>query len=306
MRILEGIRLALAQIRAQKLKSFFALIGVFIGVMFLVTVVSVVEGMNRYMEEDFAKMVWGLNTAVVRRMPSVQMDPSPAVWREWRRRPRLRLADADVVRARLSMPALVAVASMSGGNVVADDGTEVTNVMLSAVSADYFRIRELEIERGRLFSAAEDRTGAPVVVLGRETADVLFGLLDPLGRTVRIGGFPFRVIGILEKQGSLFGMSLDNQAIAPARSPMARLVNPHGVIDEIVVRTENPAALDQAVMELEAIMRARRQLRPAEPNNFEVETAEDSMSFWTRISQILYVAFPGSSPSRSSSAAWSS
>jgi len=293
MRILEGIRLALAQIRAQKLKSFFALIGVFIGVMFLVTVVSVVEGMNRYMEEDFAKMVWGLNTAVVRRMPSVQMDPSPAVWREWRRRPRLRLADADVVRARLSMPALVAVASMSGGNVVADDGTEVTNVMLSAVSADYFRIRELEIERGRLFSAAEDRTGAPVVVLGRETADVLFGLLDPLGRTVRIGGFPFRVIGILEKQGSLFGMSLDNQAIAPARSPMARLVNPHGVIDEIVVRTENPAALDQAVMELEAIMRARRQLRPAEPNNFEVETAEDSMSFWTRISQILYVAFPG-------------
>jgi len=293
MRILEGIRLALAQIRAQKLKSFFALIGVFIGVMFLVTVVSVVEGMNRYMEEDFAKMVWGLNTAVVRRMPSVQMDPSPAVWREWRRRPRLRLADADVVRARLSMPALVAVASMSGGNVVGDDGTEVTNVMLSAVSADYFRIRELEIERGRLFSAAEDRTGAPVVVLGRETADVLFGLLDPLGRTVRIGGFPFRVIGILEKQGSLFGMSLDNQAIAPARSPMARLVNPHGVIDEIVVRTENPAALDQAVMELEAIMRARRQLRPAEPNNFEVETAEDSMSFWTRISQILYVAFPG-------------
>jgi putative ABC transport system permease protein len=293
MRILEGIRLALAQIRAQKLKSFFALIGVFIGVMLLVTVVSVVEGMNRYMEEDFAKMVWGLNTAVVRRMPSVQMDPSPAVWREWRRRPRLRVADADAVRARLSMPALVAVASMSGGNAVADDGTEVTNVMLSAVSADYFRIRELEIDRGRLFSAAEDRTGAAVVVLGRETVDMLFGIRDPLGRTIRIGGFPFRVIGILEKQGSLFGMSLDNQAIAPARSPMARLVNPHGVVDEIVVRTENPAALDQAMMELESIMRARRQLRPAQPNNFEVETAEDSMSFWTRISRILYIAFPG-------------
>lgn len=288
----EGIRLALAQIRAQKLKSFFAVIGVVIGVMFLMTVVSVIEGMNRYMKEDFARTIYGLNTITLRRTPSVSINPSPEELREWRRRPRLTFEDAEAIREQLDVPALIAVESDTRGRVEADNGTEVENVFLTAASADYFRIRDFRLTRGRLFTAPEDRLGTPVVVLGHETADKLFGARDPIGKTVKIAGHPFRVIGVLEKQGSLLGISMDNRAIAPSRSPLAREVNPHGVVDNILIRTADEQQMARALLEVEAIMRVRHRLRPDQPNDFALDTADDSMSFWTRITQILYFTFP--------------
>jgi len=294
MQVREGIRLAFAQIRAQKLKSFFAVLGVIIGVMFLITVVSVIEGMNRYMEEDFARRLFGLNTLTLRRIPSVQVNPSAELRRQWWRRPRLTMEDADAIRARLTVPALVAVQSDAGGRLKADDtGIEVENVWLTAASADYFRIREYEVARGRLFSTPEARAGANVVVLGHDAADKLFGLLDPIGRTVRIGGFPFRVVGVLEKQGTLCGISLDNRAVAPARSQIARIAMRRGYVSEILIRVPDADLLQRAEHEVEAIMRVRHRLRPTEANDFEIETAEDSLSFWTRISRILLIAFPG-------------
>ena len=81
MLIREGVVLALNQIRAQKLKSFFAVLGVIIGVMFLITVVSVVEGMNKYMEEDFARKIYGLNTLTLSRRPNMNFSSDPDVFR---------------------------------------------------------------------------------------------------------------------------------------------------------------------------------------------------------------------------------
>ena len=90
MNVWEGVALALTQIRTEKLKSFFSLLGVIIGVMFLIVVVSVVEGLDRYIKEDFASQVFGLNTITVTRTPSVQVNTSREQWRAWRRRRRRR------------------------------------------------------------------------------------------------------------------------------------------------------------------------------------------------------------------------
>jgi putative ABC transport system permease protein len=249
--------------------------------------------MNRYMEEDFARTIYGLNTLTVTRSPSVQMNPSREQWREWRRRPRLRLEDAEAIRQQLSVPALVAVESFNSGRARSQRGDEVEGVWLTAASPEFFRIREMDVERGRLFGPHEDEAGIPVVVLGSETAEKLFGPLDPLGRTVRINNVPFEVIGILQPQGKLFWMSLDNRAIAPARSAMGRLTNPRGVVDEILVKTDDPVTLAAARVEVEGIMRIRHRLRPDQPNSFEVETKDDSMAFWETFSRILFIAFPG-------------
>ena len=293
MSILDGIRLALQQIWAQKLKSFFGLIGVLIGAMFLITVVSVVEGMNKYMEEDFARTIYGLNTITVTRRPSVQFNPSPDEQRAWNTRPRLRYEDVEAIADGLDEPALVAAESSNGSTLTGSDGTEIGNVWISAVTPNFFRIRNYEVARGRLFGPAEDRVGARVIVLGHEAAEKLFGDREPIGRIVRVGGSePFRVIGVLERQGNLFGFSLDNRAVAPAGSAMARFVNPPGVVDEILVRTDDSDRLDEAMLQIEAIMRTRHRLRPAEANDFEMATAEDSMSFWTRIRTVLLIAFP--------------
>jgi putative ABC transport system permease protein len=289
----EAIRLAFQQIRVQKLKSFFGVIGVVIGVMFLIAVITIVQGMNHYMEVDFARKIYGLNTLTVRRTPSVQINTSREQWRAWRRRPRLKLEDADAIRNDLRVGAMVAVESETMGQIKSQRGVEVDNVLLTTASAEYFRIREYDVARGRLFGPLEDRSGLPVVVLGSESADKLFGTLDPLGRTVRIGGFPFTVIGVLKPQGSIFGFSLDNRAIAPARSPLARLTNPHGIVDQVLIRTYDATTLETARYQVEAIMRVRHRLRPAEANDFEVETKDESMAFWKKISNILFIAFPG-------------
>jgi putative ABC transport system permease protein len=289
----EALRLALAQIRAQKLKSFFSVVGVIIGVMFLIAVISIVEGMNRYMEDDFARTIYGLNTLTVTRAPSVQMNSSREQWREWRRRPRLTLADADAIRHALETPALVAVESFNEGTAKSDRGVEVSGVWLTAASSDYFRIRDFAVERGRLFGPQEDQAGLPVVVLGSETAEKLFGPLDPLRRIVRINDVSFEVIGVLEPQGKLFFFSLDNRAIAPAGSPMGRLTNPRGVVDQILVRTPDAASLPTAAFEVEAVMRVRHRLRPDVANTFEMETKDDSLEFWQKFSRILMLAFPG-------------
>ena len=289
----EGVRLAFLQIRSQKLKSFFSVVGVIIGVMFLITVVSVVEGMNRYIEEDFAQAVFGINTLTLRRTPELDVESNPDIRREWNRRPRLEFNDADAVRAGLTVAATVGTLSGGQGSLVAADGTEITNVQLIGASADVFRIRNFALILGRAFTAPEDRAGLNVLVLGWEAADKLFGTLDPVGRIVKVNRIPFRVIGVLEKRGSLFGMSLDNYAVAPAHSAMARFVAPHGVVDEIMVRTERERDMNQAMLDIEATMRVRHGLRPGEPNDFAIDTAEGSLGFWRRISQILLVAFPG-------------
>ena len=91
-------------------------------------------------------------------------------------------------------------------------------VLAKAVTADFFRIKDLELDKGRLFSDQEDNAGAPVVVIGAEIAERYFPNLDPVGRELRINRFPFQVIGVLVKQGTVFGFSLDRQVIAPFHS----------------------------------------------------------------------------------------
>jgi putative ABC transport system permease protein len=292
MRFWEGITLAMHQIRNEKLKSFFSLLGVIMGVMFLIVVVTIVEGLDRYVREEVTSQVFGINTVTVRRWSDSGINTDAEEWRERLRAPRLRYEDADAIRARLGVPALIGVESDTGASAVADNGRTATGVQVVGASIEMFEIRDLHPARGRIFSEQEAEAGIPVLVLGSETAEVLFEDLDPVGHVVRLRGFPYRVIGVLEERGSLLGQSLDNFAIAPARSPIQSITNPHGVIDEVIVQTLDPDRIREAQAELEGIMRTRRQLRPTEPNNFAVETADDAISFWDNISRVLFTALP--------------
>ncbi|MGI9628564.1 MAG: ABC transporter permease [Longimicrobiales bacterium] len=293
MQFLEGIYLAFEQIRTEKLKSFFSLLGVIIGVMFLVLVVGIVEGMDRYIRDTLTEQVFGVNTVTVRRTPRIQVNTSRAQSRAWRRAPRLTYDDLDHIRDRLVIPASVGVESRASGELASASGRKVENVQIVGASAEMFDIRALNPEKGRVYTRQEASRGVPVVVLGKSTAEVLFEDLEPVGATVRIRGFPFRVIGVLEEQGSFLGRSLDNLAIAPDRSPVKSFTNPRGIVDQIVIKAASPELVPALREETEEIMRVRRRLRPALENNFQLETAEGSLGFWDRISKVLFVALPG-------------
>ncbi len=293
MSFLDAVRLAFQTIRAQKLKSGFSIIGVFIGVMFLIAVVSVVEGMNRYMTDKFAGTILGVNTFRLRQFPDVQLgNVTDSMWRSWMRRPRVTYDDAQAVARRVTVPVLAAWESNTRA-VLTAGRRQAKDVAVTAATELYFDIRSLAIEQGRAFTGQEVQAGIPVLVLGHDLAVKLFEGQDPIGREVKIFEIPYRVIGVVEKQGNLFGLSLDKFAVAPASAPLRRFVNPPRVVDALAMKANSQSEMREAMSQAEAVMRSRRHLRPRQPDDFALETADEVLDFWGKISRILFFALPG-------------
>ena len=283
MNFVEAIRLALTQIRVQKLKSFFTLLGVVIGVMFLIAVVSIVEGMSQYVEEDFAAKIIGKNTFSFRRRPDVNVgNVSDETWREYSRRPRVYEPDVAVARSALPPGTVSAVENMT----FAYANTQFARprqVQVIATESDYFKIKSYNLTNGRLFSPQEADLGTPVVIIGTEVASHFFRGLDPIGREIRVGGSPYTVIGLLEKQGNVFGFSLDRMVIGPYKSSLSRVTNPRGDIDALVVQAPSRELLDDAMESVREAMRGFRRLGPARPDNFALETSDAALSFFDEL-----------------------
>jgi putative ABC transport system permease protein len=285
----EAIVLALAQIRVQKLKSFFTLLGVMIGVMFLIAVVSIVEGMSKYVEEDFAARLFGVNTFTVVRRPFLQVGgTSEAQFREFQRRPRLTKADVAVVRAALPPGTRSAIENITFTTAQAPNARP-KQVQAVATDADYFRIKKYDLSAGRVFTPQEADLGLPVVVIGQEVVEAYFNGLNPLGRELRIGGLPYRVIGVIQKQGQVLGFSLDRLAIAPAASPLSRVTNPAGDIGGLIVQALTREDMDSAMENAREALRGARRLRPGQDDNFSLQTQDAALSFFDGIKSKLIV-----------------
>jgi putative ABC transport system permease protein len=288
--VLEAVRLALQQIRVQKLKSFFTLIGVMIGVMFLVAVVAVINGMSRYMEVEFAGKLMGINTFTLRHRPYFNVNTTEEEFRQWRRRPRIMLHDVDPVVAAL--PEDVKWSIESRDNIpVATRDRRARVVEAFAVDGDYFEIKKLNVESGRLIAPQEFLVGTNVLVIGQDVKERFFPNVDPLGKELKVGGLPYRIIGVMEKQGSVFGLSVDKFVVAPMNSQMARLLNRRpGVIDGIVLQSSTMTGMREGMERVRQVMRGRHKLRPGQPDDFAIETTESALSFWASIEQVLVMA----------------
>jgi putative ABC transport system permease protein len=292
MRLIEAVRMALSAIRVQKLKSFFSLIGVLIGVTFLIAVVSIIQGMNVYMRDKFAGAIIGINTFSLRQRPDIVTgNVSDEVWRSWFRRPRISYEDADYVQERVKTPATYARFCQDRVSIWYD-GKVAKDMNLVGTEPTYFDIKNYVVRLGRPFSAQEVRAAAPVLVLGDLLAERLFPDIDPLGKSVTIAGLPYRVIGVVESQGTLFGLSMDKFAIMPYTAPGRRLICPINILDQVSIKPGNPDDLRATMAEVEALMRVRRQLKPGEENNFTLETAEGALEGWQKISDVLMLALP--------------
>jgi putative ABC transport system permease protein len=289
----EAIRLALQVIWAHKMKSAFSAIGVFIGVMFLIAVVSVLEGINRYMTDQVVGTFMGVNTFQLRQRPDFTPDDVPReTWLEWRRRPPIYYEDAEAVVAGMNSDSLLWAWESSNWMDVEVEGRRVQSVQVIGATEGYFAIKGYDMADGRPFSAQEVRSGQPVAVIGYELAQTLFEGRPALGRDIHLRGMPYRVVGVVEPQGNVFGQSLDKFVVAPALSPIKRIVNPPRVLDALIVKARTTHELEAARTDAEAIMRSRRQLRPGDPNDFVLETSEAALTFWGNINRVLMSALP--------------
>lgn len=292
MLFLESIRLALNTIRTQKLKSFFTLLGVCIGVMFLIAVVSIVEGMGRYMEQDLIGKLIGVNSFELRHRPNIQMgDMDPAEWEAMRRRPRLYHDDIAPVVEALPPGTRWAVVSDNNLPISSRYSGGPRNAQISAVEGDYFAIRKLDIAEGRDFTMQELSMGTPVVIVGPDVVKRLFPSVNAIGRELRLGGLPYTVVGVLASQGSAFGLSFDNQVFAPWQAPVHRLLNRvPTIIDAIIIQVPTASQMTEAQERVRQVMRARHKLRPAQPDNFTLQTSESALAFWNKIKRYLVLA----------------
>src|SRR5258708_23552634 len=100
-------------------------------------------------------------------------------------------------------------------------------------------------------------------------------------------------MGVVEKQGNLFGLSLDKFVVTPAGAPVKRYVNPPRVVDALAVKATTQTDMREAMAQAEAIMRSRRHLRPRDGDSFALETADEVLDFWAKISRVLFIALPG-------------
>ncbi len=292
MLIRDAVGEALQTIRTQKLKSFFSLLGVMIGVTFLIAVVSIVQGMNVYMEDQFANKLVGLNTFQLRRMPNFNSgNVSEDQWREWVRRPRINYQEANAVEDRMKTPAIYS-RWCSQNLTVNWNGKTAKQVDVWTADADIFRIKNLDLAGGRMFTPQEARAGVPVAVVGFDITDRLFQGVDPIGKTMSIEGLPFRVIGTVQKQGSLFGISLDKFVLVPFDSPVHRYACGLGFMDELHVQAKTAAEMQVALEETRETMRIQRRLRPQQEDNFAMQTAEGALEGWNKISAVLFTALP--------------
>jgi putative ABC transport system permease protein len=278
MPLFEAVRLALGQIRVQKLKSFFTLLGVTIGVMFLIAVVSIVEGMSKYVEEDFIGRMIGTNTFTLRR------------WRDMQRWPLLYSHDARYVVDRLPKDVKWAIETDARAMASSAFATRPRQATIYAVEGDYFQIKNYDIVAGRAIAQQEYRIGANVVVIGDEVATFFFPDLDPIGRELRISGVPYTVVGRIDKQGSLFGMSMDRLIIGPLESGLGRITNPRGDIDGMMLKTASTTAMFDGMELVREAMRARRHLRPGLPDNFSIETSESALEDFNEVKGIMTIA----------------
>jgi putative ABC transport system permease protein len=291
MSFFEAIRLAVATIRVQKLKSFFTALGVCIGVMFLIAVVSIVNGMGKYMEDELVGKLIALNSFELRNRPNINIgDVSRATWMEYNRRPRILESDVDPVVGALPTDSYWAM--YSEDNVqIESPFSRPRSADVTAIDGQYFEIKKLDVTSGRRFSPDELINGGSVVILGPDLVKRLFPTVDAIGRQVKLGGKMYTVIGVGESRGSAFGMSFDNYIFAPFRSPVHRLLNkePH-VIDGVIVQVPTADALPDAEERVRAVMRARHKLHGWQKDNFTLETADSALEFWNKIKQYLVLA----------------
>ncbi|MBL0171382.1 MAG: ABC transporter permease [Gemmatimonadaceae bacterium] len=292
MHFFEAVRLALTTIRVQKLKSAFTLLGVCIGVMFLISVVSIVEGMGKYLEEDLIGKLIGVNTFELRSRPNINIgDVDEAQWEELRKRPRLDITDVPPVVRDLPADVKWYLSSEDQVSATSSVSSKPRQVRVLAVDGQYFEVKKLGVTAGRALSEQELARGEKAVVLGLDAAERLFPGLDPLGRDIRMGGVTYKVVGIAESQGKVFGMSFDNFLVASWRSPIRRLLNSRpNIVDAVAIQSPSDVAMKETMELVRATMRGVHQLRPGQKDDFSLQTADSALEFWNKIKRYLVLA----------------
>jgi putative ABC transport system permease protein len=284
--VFDSIVIALSSIWANKLRSFMMVLGNIVAVTSIIAVVSLIQGMNGYVSDAILNDV-GVGTFRIDREGVITNEQE---WERAMRRPRVTMADARAVRTWSPLIAGV-MAEVGGQTNVTFEETTAETVNLRGVSEDFVEFSGFNVELGRLPSRLEVQRSRPVAFLGRGTADQLFGVRNPLDRAIKINGQHFRVVGVSEKIGSMFGESQDEFVVIPLGSAQKMLGSRRSL--SLTVKPADPSRLEETMDEARTALRSKRRLSPKDPDNFGLFTSDTLMDLWRNFSQNAFVLLIG-------------
>jgi putative ABC transport system permease protein len=267
--MLDGVRLALRAIARNPLRASLTVLGILIGV----SAVIIVTALGTGARESIGTQIQSLGSNFVVIFPK----SSAASGTRGAQGSGVRLSEEDgraILRETTSVVA-VAPALRSGAQIVFGDKNWNTNII--GTTLPYLQVREWKLDRGNMWDARDEVVKSKVVVLGSSVARELFGTEDPIGRTVRIGRYPFRVLGVLVSKGEApFGGDQDDCVLTPIgtyRSRVSRV--PPGFAGILMVSASSPETTDRAVTQIEAILRQRHRIDEQREPDFEIHTQKE-------------------------------
>jgi len=283
MNLTENIRVALRALSANKLRSALTMLGIIIGVGAVVGLLAIGNGASAVITNQVQGIGSNLVQVVAGRIRQGGQSTQGTLY----------LSDYEALKRELKNVAGIAPLAQASATVTYERETLTSQVTASA--PDFLQVRSYEIERGRFITDADNNRGARVAVLGSETARQLFGGLNPIGRTVKINGVQFDIIGLfVTKGGGGFG-SADEIIVIPLETGYARLSgsttvrNGKQTLSGISISASSPEVLEQVKKDLERIIRREHKLRNGDTNDFTIFTQAELLSTLGTITTTLQV-----------------
>jgi putative ABC transport system permease protein len=283
---LEAAGIALSAIWSNKLRSFLTVLGNIVAVTSIIAVVSLIQGMNQYVTDAIVTDV-GADNFTVQRMPVVRTEEDEE---RVRNNPRVTLDDADAIRRYADSVRAIAAQAGNGARVTFG-ATTLERVGITGVSRDYIHFATFNVDQGRMISPIEIDRERPLTILGAQTAERLFGQLDPIDKMIKIGGLNFRVVGVSVKKGAIFGSSQDEFAVIPL-GVFQKMFGSRTNL-ELMVKPRSPEVLKTAMDEATVALRIERRLRPSEPDNFGMFTSDTILNLYYTITSGIFAVLIG-------------
>lgn len=283
----ESAVMALATLRANKLRSSLTILGVSVGVLTILSMVSIIQGLNKTFAEQIESL--GSNTIFINKFnPSF----SPQRTQEEIQRKELTVEDAEAILEESESIESVAPFYRKLSETVRFKEKQTETPIIFGVTPEYGYTLSQYVGEGRFVTEIDLSERRNVAVLGRDVVKALFPeYADPIGEEVKIGGNVFRVIGVMEDQGTFFGQSRDNSVFIPLRTfekYYPEIVFPD-IIFVIIVRPENRAEVANAMSEITDTLRRRRQVPLGSPPNFGVSSQDALLDIYNQLTSATYL-----------------
>jgi putative ABC transport system permease protein len=268
----ESLGISLDAVRANKMRSALATLGIVIGIVTVTLMGAAINGLN----QAFIRNVSALGADVFYVSRFKWFNDSYEDWLNMRKRPKITIAEADALAQQLTFADAVAPTA-DDEDAVKYKTRSASSVSIIGTTEAYLQTSGIDVAQGRFLTAADAEGGQPVCVIGNDVATNLFRNDPSLGERIKIEGQSFLVVGVLKKQGTMFGFSLDNRVIIPLRQYIG-LIERYPSID-VEVKAAGLTHLDDVREELRQAMRHVRHLRPDQPDNFSINQ-QDQIVKW--------------------------